>query len=141
MVFTLEDTFNGAEPEPNDQGASLAVHLIFRTEQGNCTFCTWISDGVTRCNYVLGHVLNAGADQMVDEGDLLTIGLTFKDGFTKGHDGHTGGCSGEHPGPSSEWDWGDGSKDIVEIQDNSVEGSHTYSSTGIYTVTLNVTYT
>ena len=47
----------------------------------------------------------------------------------------------EHPGPSSEWDWGDGSKDIVEIQDNSVEGSHTYSSTGIYTVTLNVTYT
>jgi|GEM_PF-1101656 len=101
LVFTLEDPFDTAYLERNSQGASLAVHLIFRLDEGNCTFCTWISDGVTRCNHVLGHVVNAGADQMVDEGDLLTIDLTFKDGFTKGHAGHTGGCSGEDSGGSS----------------------------------------
>jgi len=29
-------------------------------------------------------VVNAGADQMIDKGDLLTINLTFKDGMIKG---------------------------------------------------------
>jgi PKD repeat protein/uncharacterized membrane protein YgcG len=265
LVFNLEEEFNPASLEPNsDQNASLAVHLIFRLNEGNCTFCTWISDGVSRCNHVLGHVVNAGADQMVDEGDLLTIDLTFKDGFTKGHDGHTGGCSDEEDGgcmgggsgdshessgdtdegsmggsggsqgikhgqcelhdhtaiidwgdgieetidpavspfdithtyedigiytvkvtivddygrvgtdsmqvtvvsidtpidpvlintaitasatipdgmlpESLEWDWGDGNKNSVDIQDNSVTSNHTYSSTGIYMVTLEVTY-
>jgi hypothetical protein len=100
LVFTLNQPFEVADIKPNDQGSSLAAHLIFKLNEGNCTFCTWISDGITKCHHTLGHVLNAGADQMIDDGDILTINLMFKDGFIKGSHsgGDSGGCSGEEGG-------------------------------------------
>lgn len=101
LVFTLNQSFDVANLKPNDQGSSLAAHLIFKLNEGNCTFCTWISDGVTKCHHTLGHVVNAGADQMIDKGDLLKINLAFKDGFIKGSHsdgGDSGGCSGEEGG-------------------------------------------
>jgi PKD repeat protein len=98
LVFTLDQSFDVANLIRNDQGSSLAAHLIFKLNEGNCTFCTWISDGITKCHHTLGHVLNAGADQMIDNGDILTIDLMFKDGFIKGSHsggGDSGGCSGD----------------------------------------------
>ena len=132
LVFTLEEGFNAAGLEPNsDQGASLAVHLIFRLDEGNCTFCTWISDGVTRCNHILGHVVNAGADQMVDKGDLLTIDLTFKDGFTKGHDGDTGECSDEEGGECGDSYGSNGSSDDTHTDDTHTDDRGMGGSGGV----------
>lgn len=106
LVFTLNQPFIAADLKPNDQGSSLAAHLVFKLNEGNCTICTWISDGVSKSHTTLGHVVNAGADQMMDKGDLLTINLTFKDGMIKGSNSG-GGDSGEEEGDFMEGEGGD----------------------------------
>ncbi|MCP8322911.1 MAG: PKD domain-containing protein [Candidatus Methylarchaceae archaeon HK02M2] len=75
--------------------------------------------------------VNAGPDQTVDEGDLVSLEGSFTDPNTE--DIHT-----------AVWDWGDGSPaesgTVVESDGaGTVTGTHAYGDNGEYTVTLTVT--
>jgi parallel beta-helix repeat protein len=69
---------------------------------------------------------DAGPDQTVYEGELMTLSGTFTDP----NEGDT---------HSATWDWGDGSDSSGTVSDGTVTGSHTYNHQGVYTVTMTVT--
>ena len=74
-------------------------------------------------------IVDAGADQMVDEGATVNLGATFAD-WNSG-DTHTAVI-----------DWGDGSvtePGVVNQVLDTVSGSHVYADNGIYTVTVTIT--
>jgi PKD repeat protein len=72
-------------------------------------------------------VVDAGADQTVNEGDTVNVNATFTDAGSA--DTHTATI-----------DWGDGTPvDTVDPATSPVAGSHVYADNGVYTVQVTVT--
>jgi len=132
------DPIDITEPVPPEPGlvvgshvyvddADYSAHVTVTDDEGDSGFADFAA---TVDN--LAPVVEAGADQTVDEGDTVSLDpATFTDAGVA--DTHT-----------AEIDWGDGSP--VEAGtltqgagSGSVDGSHVYADNGVYTVTVTVT--
>jgi len=132
------DPIDITEPVPPEPGlvvgshvyvddADYSAHVMVTDDEGDSGFADFAA---TVDN--LAPVVEAGADQTVDEGDTVSLDpATFTDAGVA--DTHT-----------AEIDWGDGSP--VEAGtltqgagSGSVDGSHVYADNGVYTVTVTVT--
>jgi PKD repeat protein len=145
------DWGDGSPKEPGILGESNEKPAAGGNISGSHTYCDngtytvtlnvtdddggWDTDILTiTVNNVLP-IVEAGPDQTVDEGDLVT----FKGNFTD-----PGWCDTH----TAIWDWDDGSPPELGtlVEENlepdatgNVTGNHTYCDNGNYTVTLNVT--
>ena len=130
------DWGDGSANEPVDLGLDRSVQLAHEyPEQGLYAIELTASDGQqssaasqTELQVInVAPVVNAGANQMVTDGDVVSLTGQFSD---LGNDTHT-----------VSWDFGDGSAPVSYAATANVPfgQDHTYSDSGSYTVTLTVT--
>jgi hypothetical protein len=78
ITFTLNETFALDNFEMNEFNATFAAHLRFT--DGNCTWCVWVSDGVSKANKnSIAHVITVEENELIN-GHLI-MNLSFADAF------------------------------------------------------------
>jgi beta propeller repeat protein len=130
---------DGPDPYPSTYGTYpfTATDTVYHTYGDNAEYTVTLTIADEDGGYVvytttvtvnnIAPVVNAGADQTVDEGDLVIINPTFTD--TGSADTHTATIN-----------WGDGSTATsIDPATSPLSDTHTYADDGTYTVTVTVT--